>query len=72
MDVRFGAWNVRSLYRASSLMMVVKEQSRYKLVLSDGTEVVPNQQANIHFCIERGMRIRNHVQVFVCIRESYQ
>jgi hypothetical protein len=36
MDTRFGTWNVRSLYRAGSLMTVVKELSEYKL---DAVEV---------------------------------
>jgi hypothetical protein len=31
--MRFGAWNVRSLYRAGSLMTVSKELSRYRLHL---------------------------------------
>jgi hypothetical protein len=34
--------------------------------------VAPNQQANIHFSMERGMRIKNYVQVSSYIRESYQ
>jgi hypothetical protein len=29
MDTRFGLWNVRSLYRAGSLMTVSRELSRY-------------------------------------------
>jgi hypothetical protein len=33
MDMRFGMWNVRSLYRAGLLMTVAKEISRYKLDL---------------------------------------
>jgi hypothetical protein len=33
MDMRFGMWNVRSLYRAGSLMTVVKEISKYKVDL---------------------------------------
>jgi hypothetical protein len=33
MDMRFGAWNVRSLYRAGSLMTVSKELARYKIDL---------------------------------------
>jgi hypothetical protein len=33
MDVRFGSWNARSLYRAGSLMTVSRELSRYKLDL---------------------------------------
>jgi exonuclease III len=30
MDMRFGTWNVRSLYRAGSLITTVKEISKYK------------------------------------------
>jgi hypothetical protein len=33
MDMRFGTWNVRSLYRAGSLMTVSWELARYKLDL---------------------------------------
>jgi exonuclease III len=33
MDVRFGTWNVRSLYRSSSLKTVAKELGKYKLDL---------------------------------------
>jgi hypothetical protein len=29
MDIRFGTWNVRSLYRAGSLMTVSRELARY-------------------------------------------
>jgi len=32
-DIRFGTWNVRSLYRAGSLAAVVRELARYKLDL---------------------------------------
>jgi hypothetical protein len=31
MDMRFGTWNVKSLYRAASLVTVSKELSKYKL-----------------------------------------
>jgi hypothetical protein len=31
MDMRFGLWNVQSLYRAGSLMTVSKELAKYKL-----------------------------------------
>jgi hypothetical protein len=34
--------------------------------------VATNQQANIHFFMENGMRIMNYVQVFSYIRKSYQ
>ncbi|PNF22198.1 hypothetical protein B7P43_G04931 [Cryptotermes secundus] len=35
-------------------------------------EVALNQQVNIHFSVEMGMKIMNTVQVFPYIRESYQ
>jgi exonuclease III len=64
MDMRFGTWNVRSLYTAGSLRTVAEEVSKYKLDLlgiqevrwgGGGTEL----QANIHFSMERGMKIMN-------------
>jgi hypothetical protein len=33
MDMRFGTWNVRSMYRADSLKAVREEISKYKLDL---------------------------------------
>jgi hypothetical protein len=33
MDMRFGLWIVRSLYRVGSLMTVLRELARYKLDL---------------------------------------
>jgi hypothetical protein len=33
MDVKFGTWNVRSMYRAGSLRAVAEEISKYKLDL---------------------------------------
>jgi hypothetical protein len=39
MDMRFGIWTVRSLYRAGSLMTVAKELSKYKLDLEGVQEV---------------------------------
>jgi hypothetical protein len=33
MDMRFGTWNVRSMYRAGSLKEVAEEISKYKLDL---------------------------------------
>jgi hypothetical protein len=39
MDMRFGLWNVRSLYRAGSLMTVSRELSKYKLDLIGVKEV---------------------------------
>jgi hypothetical protein len=39
MDIRFGMWNVRSLYRAGSLMAVSRELARYKSDLVGVQEV---------------------------------
>jgi hypothetical protein len=39
MDTKFGLWNVRSLYRAGSLMTVSRELSKYKLDLMRVQEV---------------------------------
>jgi exonuclease III len=38
-DILVGTWNVRSLYRAASLMTVAKELARYKLDLVGVQEV---------------------------------
>jgi exonuclease III len=37
--MRFGTWNVRSLYRSGSLMTVTRELARYKLDLVGVQEV---------------------------------
>jgi hypothetical protein len=37
--MRFGTWNVRSLYRVGSLMIVSRELSRYGLDLVGAQEV---------------------------------
>jgi hypothetical protein len=39
MDMRFGTWNVRRMYRASSLMAVAEEISKYKFGLLGAHEV---------------------------------
>jgi hypothetical protein len=39
MDMRFGTLNIRSLYRAGSLMTVLSELSRYRLDLVGVLEV---------------------------------
>ena len=38
-DMRFGTWNVRSLYRSGSLVAVARELARYKLYLLSVQEV---------------------------------
>jgi hypothetical protein len=57
-------WNVRSSYRADSLMTVSRELSKYKLDLvgvqrSDSRAVAPNLRENTHFSTERGTIIMN-------------
>jgi exonuclease III len=66
----FGTWNIRSLYRAGSLMTVSRELPRYRLDLVgvqevkwEGSGTVPAGEYT--FCMERGMRTMNWVQVFV-------
>jgi exonuclease III len=39
MDMRFGTWNVRSMYRAGSLRAIAEEISKYKLDLVRVQEV---------------------------------
>jgi hypothetical protein len=39
MDIRFGTWNVRSMYKAGSLKTVWRELARYKLNLVGVQEV---------------------------------
>jgi hypothetical protein len=46
MDMRFGAWNVRSLYRVGSLTTVAEEVSKYKLDLVGVQEVLVLSSTN--------------------------
>jgi exonuclease III len=39
MDMKFGTWNIRRLYRAGSVMTVLRELSKYKLDLVGMQEV---------------------------------
>jgi hypothetical protein len=64
MDMRFGTWNVGSMYRAGSLKTVSRELARYVRFSgicrrSDGRAVALNLRENIHFSMEREMRIIN-------------
>jgi hypothetical protein len=68
-DLRFGTWNIRSLYRVGSLMTVSRELARYRLDLVglqevgwEGSGTVP--AGDYTFCMERGMRTMNWVQGF--------
>jgi hypothetical protein len=75
MDVRFGTWNVRSVYRAGSLVTGAKEISKYKLDLVgvqvrwDGGRTEPADKYRFLY----GKRNENHGlgTGFLYIRESY-
>jgi hypothetical protein len=45
MDMRFDTWNVWCLCRSGSIVTV-----------SEGRAVVPNQQENTNFSVDKGMR----------------
>jgi hypothetical protein len=59
MDMRFGTWNIRSLYMIGSLKTVARELGKYKVDLrrSDGRREALNGQSIIHFSMDRGMGI---------------
>jgi hypothetical protein len=77
MDMRFGTWSIRSLYRVGSLMTVSREPARYKLNLvgvqevrwdSGGTEPA----GEYTFFYGKGNENHELGIVSLCIRESYQ
>jgi exonuclease III len=77
MDMRFGTWNVRSLYRAGSLMTVLKELSRYRLDLVGAQEVRWEGNGTLpaaEYTFFYGKGNENHElgTGFLYIRESYQ
>jgi exonuclease III len=62
MDMRFGTWNVMSLYRIGSLKTVARELGKYKLDLVGVQEVRwekggTDRHRIIHFSMDRGMGI---------------
>jgi hypothetical protein len=62
MDMRFGFWNVRNLYRVGFLMTVSRELARYKLHLVGVQEVRwegVEPAGEYTFFMEREMRIIN-------------
>jgi hypothetical protein len=59
MVMRFGTWNVSSLYRTASLQAAAIELSKYNLdLVADGWRVVVSQQEILHFRMEMGKLVR--------------
>jgi hypothetical protein len=77
MDMRFGMWHVRSLYRVGSLVTVSKQLSKYKLYLVGVQEVIwegsgTKLAGGYTFCYGKGNE--NHelgTGFSLCTRESY-
>jgi exonuclease III len=60
--MRFGTWNVKSLYRSGSITTVVRELSRYKLDLMVVVEVRWDKGGTVRtgdytLSVEKGMKI---------------
>jgi hypothetical protein len=77
MDMSFGTRNVRSLYRAGSLMTVSRELARYKLDLVGVQEVRwegggTEPAGEYTFLFGKGNENQELGTGFWCIRESYQ
>jgi hypothetical protein len=53
MDISFGMWNVRILYRAGSLMTVAKEISKYEIDLV-GVKRWRRTSSQIHIFLWKG------------------
>jgi exonuclease III len=77
MDLRFGTWNVRSLYRSGSLKTVAGESGKYKLDLVGVQEVRwdkggTERAENYTFFHGAGNEDHQLGTGFLYIRESYQ
>ena len=73
-DTILGTWNVRSLYRAGSLMAVARELARYKLDLVGVQEVRWNKGVTVRrgdysFSMEKEMKIISWEQNFLYTKE---
>jgi exonuclease III len=77
MDMRFGTWNVTSVYRAGSLMTVSRELDRYKQDLVGVQEVRwegggTEPAGEYTFFYGKGNENPELGTGIFCIRESYQ
>jgi hypothetical protein len=77
MDIKFGTWNVKSLYGAGSLMTVAKEISKYILHLVGVQEVRWDRggtEPTDEYTFFYGKGNENHELCtgFLYIKESYQ
>ena len=75
--MRFGTWNVRSLYRAGSLIAATRELARYKLDLVGVQQVrwdkgAQYDQRIINFSMDKETKIINLEQDFLYTTEYYQ
>jgi hypothetical protein len=72
-DLRFGTWNVTSLYRSGSLKMVAREFGKYKLNL-EGVQVKGGTEQAEDYTFFYGAGNEDHLlgTEFLYIRESYQ
>jgi exonuclease III len=62
--MRFGTWNVRSLYRSGSLMTVARELARYTLDVVGVQEVRWDKEGTVRagdytFSMEKEMKVTN-------------
>ena len=69
--MRFGTWNVRSLYRAGSLTAAARELARYKLDLVAVQQVMWDnggmvRAGDYNFSMEKETKIINWEQDFLC------
>jgi hypothetical protein len=75
MDMRFGTWNIRSLYRVGSLMTILRELSRNRLDLVgvqvrwEGSGTAPAGEHT--FFYGKGNENRGMGTGILYIRESY-
>jgi exonuclease III len=77
MDMRFGTWNVRSLYRSGSLKTVARELGKHKLDLVGVQEVRwdrgGTERAEDYTFFYGVENVDHQLETcFLCIRESYQ